>query len=105
MISPSKILHENKLKMSACSVFLNKLSFDNTGQKNLVKRFLDLPGHQDCFQSIRSLIVDVFKLTKDAFSLQKFPRYTTRSFKKAVILNVLLSGPVISFGFRSTRKL
>ena len=57
--------------------------------KNLVNRLLDSLGHQDCFQSIRSLIEDVFKLAKDSFSLQKFHRYTTRSVKKAVSLNVL----------------
>ncbi len=73
--------------------------------KNLVKRLLDSLGHQDYFQSIRSLIEDVFKLAKDAFSLQKFHRYTTRSVKKAVSLNVLLSGLVISLGFRSKKQL
>jgi hypothetical protein len=57
--------------------------------KNLVKRLLDSLGHQDCFHSIGSLIEDVFKLAKDAFSLQKFHRYTTRSVKKVVSLNVL----------------
>ena len=41
----------------------------------------------------------------DAFSLQKFHRYTTRSVKKAVSLNVLLSGLVISLGFRSKKQL
>jgi hypothetical protein len=73
--------------------------------KNLVKRLLDSLGHQDCFQSIRSLIEDVFKLAKDAFSLQKFHRYTTRSVKKAVSLNVLLFGLVISLGFREKKQL
>jgi len=69
--------------------------------KNLVKRLLDSLGHQDYFQSIRSLIEDVFKLANNAFSLQKCHRYTTRSVKKAVSLNVLLFGLVISLGFRS----
>ena len=73
--------------------------------KNLVKRLLDSLGHQDCFQSIRSLIEDVFKLAKDSFSLQKFHRYTTRSVKKAVSLNVLLFGLVISLGFREKKQL
>jgi len=73
--------------------------------KNLVKQLLDSFGYQEYFQSIRSLIEDVFKLAKDAFSLQKFHRYTTRSVKKAVSLNVLLSGLVISLGFRSKKQL
>lgn len=73
--------------------------------KNLVKRLLDSLSHQDCFQAIRSLIEDEFKLAKDAFSLQNFHRYTTRSVKKAVSLNVLLSGLVISLGFREKKQL
>lgn len=73
--------------------------------KNLVKRLLDSLGHQDFFQSIRSLIEDVFKLAKDSFSLQKFHRYTTRSVKKAVSLNVLLFGLVISLGFHEKKQL
>jgi hypothetical protein len=28
-LAPSKILHQNELEMRACSVFLNKLSFDS----------------------------------------------------------------------------
>jgi hypothetical protein len=73
--------------------------------KNLVKRLPDPFGHQDYFQSIRSLIEDVFKLAEDTFSLQKFQRYTPRSVKKAVSLNVLFSGLVISLGFRSKKQL
>ena len=73
--------------------------------KNLVKRLLDSLDNQDYFQSMRSLIEDVFKLAKDAFSLKKFHRYTTRSVKKAVSLNVLLFGLVISLGIRSKKQL
>ena len=29
ILAPSKILHQNELEMRACSVFLNKLSFDS----------------------------------------------------------------------------
>jgi len=73
--------------------------------KNLVKRLLDSLGHQDYFQSLRSPIENVFKWAKDTFSLRKFQRYTTRSVKKAVGLNVLLSGLVMSLEFRSEKQL
>ena len=60
---------------------------------------------QDNYLAVRSLIEDVFKLAKNAFSLRKFHRYTTRSVKKAGCLNVLLVGLVVSLGFRSKKQL
>ena len=47
----------------------------------------------------RSLIEDVFKTAKNAFGLRKIHKYTTKSVKKTVCLNVLLLGLVISLGF------
>ena len=41
----------------------------------------------------------------DAFLLQEFQRYTTRSVKKALILNVLLLVLVIFLEFRSKKQL
>jgi len=73
--------------------------------KRLVRKLIDCLAHQDSYQAVRSLIEDVFKLAKDAFSLKKFHRYTTRSVKKAVCLNVLLVGLVVSLGFRSKKQL
>jgi hypothetical protein len=73
--------------------------------KRLVRKLVMCLAHQDLYQNIRSLIEDIFKLAKDAFSLKKFHRYTTRSVKKAVCLNVLLLGLVISLGFRSKKQL
>jgi hypothetical protein len=73
--------------------------------KRLVRKLFDCLGHQDVFQNVRSLIEDVFKLAKDAFSLRNFHKYTTRSVKKAVCLNVLLVGLVVSLGFRSKKQL
>jgi hypothetical protein len=51
------------------------------------------------FMEKRSLIEDVFKAAKNAFSLKKIHRYTTRSVAKTVCLNVLSLGLVISLGF------
>ncbi len=47
----------------------------------------------------RSLIEDLFKMARNAFSLMNIHRYTTRSVAKTVCLNVLLLGLVISLGF------
>jgi len=73
--------------------------------KRLVKKLISALAHQDVFLAVRSLIEDVFKLAKNAFSLKKFHRYTTRSVKKAVCLNVLLLGLVVSLGFRLKKQL
>ncbi len=51
------------------------------------------------FLEKRSLIEDVFKTAKNAFGLRKIHKYTTKSVKKTVCLNVLLLGLVISLGF------
>lgn len=73
--------------------------------KRLVGKLFACLAHQDVFQNIRSLIEDLFKLAKDSFSLKDFHQYTTRSVKKAVCLNVLLVGLVVSLGFRSKKQL
>jgi hypothetical protein len=73
--------------------------------KRLVGKLTDGLAHQNLYQNIRSLIKDIFKLAKNAFSLMKFHKYTTRSVKKAVCLNVLLVGLVISLGFRSKKQI
>jgi hypothetical protein len=73
--------------------------------KRLVKKLLAGLADQSIYLAIRSLIEDVFKLAKNAFSLKDFHHYTTRSVKNAVCLNILLLGLVVSFGFRSKMQL
>lgn len=73
--------------------------------RSLVRDLLFHLKEQDRFQEIRSYIEDVFKIAKNAFSLKRIHRYTTRSVKKAVSLNVLLTGLVISLGFREKGQL
>lgn len=73
--------------------------------KRLARKLFVCLAHQDLFRSIRSLIEDIFKLAKNSFSLKDFHKYTTRSVKKAVCLNVLLVGLVISLGIRSKKQL
>jgi hypothetical protein len=61
----------------------------------LINHLRDIPP----FMEKRSLIEDVFKTAKNAFSLRKIHSYTTKSVVKTVCLNVLLLGLVISLGF------
>jgi len=53
------------------------------------------------YKPIRSIIEDMFKLAKSSFSLKKLHRYTERSVKKFVCLDVLLIGIVVSLGINS----
>jgi len=80
--------------------------FGRSGTKLLLERFASLARrllkflrHDVQFMEKRSLIEDVFKIAKNAFGLKRIHKYTTRSVKKIVCLNVLLLGLVISLGF------
>jgi len=69
--------------------------------KHLLDRLLTLFDRIDEYATIRSLIEDVFKVAKNALSLKRLHRYTTRSVEKVVATTVLLLGTVISLGFNS----
>jgi len=80
--------------------------FGRSDTKILMKRFASLARR--LFMHLRdeipllvkrSLIEDVFKTAKNAFGLRKIHKYTTKSVKKTICLNVLLLGLVISLGF------
>lgn len=80
--------------------------FGRSDTKQLMKRFSSLARRlfthlkdERPFLEKRSLIEDVFKAAKNAFGLRKIHKYTTKSVKKTVCLNVLLLGLVISLGF------
>lgn len=57
------------------------------------------------FKYIRSIIEDMFKLTKKSLDLHKIHRYTTKSITKHVSLNVLLIGTIITLGYKSKTQL
>ena len=57
------------------------------------------------YKPIRGMIEDIFKLAKNAFSLNNLHRYTKRSVKKLVCLHVLLVRIVVSLGINSKEKL
>lgn len=80
--------------------------FGRSDTKILMKRFASLARRlfmhlrdEIPFLVKRSLIEDVFKTAKNAFGLRKIHKYTTKSVKKTIYLNVLLLGLVISLGF------
>jgi len=66
---------------------------------SLARKLLMYLKDQTPFLEKRSLIEDVFKTAKNAFGLRRIHKYTTKSVKKTVCLNVLLLGIVISLGF------
>ncbi|MDI6899689.1 MAG: transposase, partial [Methanolinea sp.] len=72
---------------------------------SLARRLLMYLRDEIRFVEKRSLIEDVFKTAKNAFGLKRIHKYTTRSVKKTVCLNVLLLGLVISLGFNEKIRL
>lgn len=74
----------------------NKLLF----LKKLVSDFKETISNWKSFKYIRSFIEDVFKIKKNALSLDRLHKYTSRSVKKTCSLAVLLIGILVSMGFR-----
>ena len=86
--------------------------FERYDTKLLIQRFASLARRllmylrdELRFVEKRSLIGGVFKTAKNAFVLKRIHKYTTRSVKKTVCLNVLLLGLVISLGFNEKIRL
>jgi len=73
--------------------------------KGLVKSLKAILENWEKYKPIRGMIEDIFKLTKNAFSLNNLHRYTKRSVKKFVCLHVLLVGIVVSLGINSKEEL
>ena len=71
----------------------------------LVREFAGLIDNWRRFKATRSVIDDLFKVTKNSFAMDNLHRYTKRSVKKFVALNVLLVGMVVSLGFREKEAL
>ena len=71
----------------------------------LVRRLKTRLEQWEVYRPIRGMIEDVFKLAKEAFSLKRLHRYTERSVKKIVCLDVLLVGMAISLGITSKKEL
>ena len=73
----------------------------------LARKFREMILKWERYRSIRSRMEDLFKLAKNAFSLDRLHRYTKKSvkIKKFVGLNVLLLGMVVSMGIRKKEEL
>jgi len=71
----------------------------------LARKFREMILRWERCRSIRSRMEDLFKLAKNAFSLDRLHRYTRKSVKKFVGLNVLLLGMVVSMGIRKKEEL
>ncbi len=86
-----------------------EIFFSRSGEKliflKLVRMFVRLIKEWERFKAVRSVIDDLFKVAKKCFALDKLHRYTMRSVKKFVALNVLLVGVVVSLGFREKEAL
>lgn len=66
--------------------------------KSLIKRWKEL-------KAIRSMIEDIFKLAKNAYSMDNLHRYTMAAVKKYCSLSVLLIGMTVATGIRDKETL
>lgn len=73
--------------------------------KKLVCEFKETIANWESFKYVRSFIEDVFKIEKNALSLDKLHKYTSRSVKKTCSLAVLLIGILASMGFKEKGSL
>ena len=69
--------------------------------KKLVKRLFE--GLKMNLKTLRSIIEDVIKLGKEAFSLKQLHCYSFEPVKKRCSLSVLLTGMMIKLGFREKK--
>ena len=73
--------------------------------KTIVRKLLELMKRWEEFPPIRSLIEDLFKLGKEAFAMTEIHRYSRRSVKKFVAMNVLLVGAVVLAGVNQKSRI
>ncbi len=69
--------------------------------RRLVKKLVE--GLKMNLKTLRSIIEDVIKLGKEAFSLKRLHCYSFESVKKRCSLSVLLTGMTFEFGFREKK--
>jgi hypothetical protein len=73
--------------------------------KGIIAKFKELISKWSEFRSIRSIIEDVFKLAKKAYSMEDLHRYTRRSVLKYCSLAVLLVGTTLNYGIKERKEL
>ena len=72
---------------------------------SLVRKFREIILKWEKYKAVRSRMEDLFKLAKNGFSLDRLHRYTKKSVRKFVGLNVLLLGMIVSIGIRKKEEL
>ena len=73
--------------------------------KRIIAKFKELISDWKNFRKVRSIIEDVFKLAKKAYSMENLHRYTKRSVQKYCSLAVLLVGMTVNIGIRKKKDL
>ena len=73
--------------------------------KEIIAKFKELISKWKEFRSIRSIIEDVFKLAKKAYSMEDLHRYTRSSVQKYCSLAVLLLGITVNYGIKGRKEL
>ena len=73
--------------------------------KGIIAKFKELISKWKEFRSLRSIIEDIFKLAKKAYSMEDLHRYTRSSVQKYCSLAVLLVGITLNYGIRERKEL
>lgn len=73
--------------------------------KDIIAKFKELISKWKEFRSVRSIIEDVFKIAKKAYSMEHLHRYTRSSVLKYCSLAVLLIGITINYGIKERKEL
>lgn len=73
--------------------------------KEIIAKFKELISKWKEFRSVRSIIEDVFKLAKKAYSMENLHRYTRSSVQKYCSLAVLLVGMTVNYGIKERKEL
>jgi hypothetical protein len=73
--------------------------------KEIIAKFKDLISRWKEFRSVRSIIEDIFKLAKKAYSMEDLHRYTKSSVQKYCSLAVLLVGITVNYGINERKEL
>jgi hypothetical protein len=73
--------------------------------KEIIAKFKELISKWKEFRSVRSVIEDIFKLAKKAYSMEDLHRYTKSSVQKYCSLAVLLVGITVNYGVSERKEL
>ena len=73
--------------------------------KGIIAKFKELISKWKEFRSLRSIIEDIFKLAKKAYSMEDLHRYTRSSIQKYCSLAVLLVRITVNYGIRERKEL